>query len=318
MKPWLSDEQLKLHQQIQQRTLPHAMIISGVPGSGKHELAQWLGQYLVCQLHESVNHVENLPPCHQCKACNLFIRQTHPDYKLIELNASTIGVDQIREVSRFFEKTAQLGNNQVVIVEDAEKMTESAANALLKTLEEPTSNSYLILLVNDEQRLMPTIISRCRHIPIRPPVGERLFAQLGQEKVVKHSFANLSQLPEMTNSDLNEQYHQFCATFIMFLYFSEQRMALVSQLIESKYASRWLEKVCVDIVRSSHQWLEYELPATINSDDFNSFITSKREQLWQVYQLICGYNKKQLTVTQFNKDFGIEKLMVDIQRVMAE
>jgi len=316
MKPWLIQEQQKLIKLIQKDALPHALIVSGVMGAGKGDLSHWLAKALICQ--GELNSQQGMFPCQRCKACNLFDQQTHPDYKNIELVGSTIGVDQIRTVSRFFEKTAQLGLNQIVIIQDAEKMTESAANALLKTLEEPTANSYILLLVNDEQRLMPTIISRCRHIQIRPPVGDDLFKQISQTSIVNEAFANLSHLPEMTDNEINSQYQSFVHDVLLYFYSSQQRMALVSKLLEIEHTSRWLEKVVVNLMRAHYQWLEQNVPSEINITEFSHFLLSKREQLWQVYQLICSYNKQQLTITQFNKEFGIEKLMVDIQSVMAQ
>jgi len=320
MKAWLVDEQQQLIDQIAQQNLPHAMIVSGVKGSGKLELAQWLTQALLCQQNDlslaTENPLASSLPCQQCKPCNLYQQKTHPDQVNVALTGATIGVDQIRQVSCFFEKTAQLGLNQVVVIEDADKMTISAANALLKTLEEPTNNSFIILLVNDEQRLLPTIISRCRHIQIKPPIGEKLLQHIGQQS--QDPFVNLSHLAELSEAKLFEQYQQINTNFISFLLEKHPRMDLTTQLINNEQSSRWLEKIIIDLLRSHHQWREFCLLEILTEVEFKYFLAEKKEALWQVYQLIKVYNKQSSSLTQYNKELGLEKLLVDIQFAMAE
>jgi len=301
-------------------------MISGVAGAGKKSLSQWLAQVLICEKTQ-VSSTENdsistnlfeeqsAQPCGTCKACNLYLHQSHPDSKSVELQAATIGVDQIRAVSRFFEKTAQLGLNQVVVIENADKMTESAANALLKTLEEPNDHSFIILQVNDEQRLLPTIISRCRHLPLKPPIGEALLKQLGQKS--NDQFVNLSHLPELSDQQVLEQYQKLRSSFIQFLFDKTLRGQLTEVLIKQPHSMRWLEKIQVDLLRSHHQWRDTYSSNLINDTQMKQFLNSNKDALWQVYLVIQHYNKNILTRTQFNKELGIEKLLVDIQLLMA-
>lgn len=323
MKAWLASEQQALLRQIKQQTLPHAMIISGVAGAGKDQLAQWLAQALMCQyelleLPQAGMLFDESPleqPCGQCKSCNLFQQQTHPDSIAVELLGASIGVDQIRKVSRFFEKTAQLGTNQVVIIQNADKMTESAANALLKTLEEPTTHSFIILLVNDEQRLIPTIVSRCRHIQLKPPIGEELLAQIGQQS--RDPFVNLSHLPELSDPLKLEKYQEVSARFVSFIYQGNNRMALTDLLKTQDESLRWLEKTVIDLMRSHYHWHDTEYLQELNTQQLASFISVNQDKLWKIYQLINRFNKQQVTLMQFNKEFGLEKLLIDIQVMMA-
>ena len=323
MKSWLAAEQQALIRQIKQQTLPHAMIVSGVAGAGKDELSHWLAQALMCQSELSSSAQTGLlieestyeRPCGQCKSCNLFQQQTHPDSMLVELLGASIGVDQIRKVSRFFEKTAQLGTNQVVIIQDADKMTESAANALLKTLEEPTEHSFIILLVNDEQRLIPTIISRCRHIQLKPPIGEQLLSQIGQES--RDPFVNLSHLPELSDPVILEKYQEISAQFVEFIYQSNNRLALTELLKTQDNSLRWLEKTVIDLMRSHYHWRDADLLKELNTQQFAVFMSANQDKLWKIYQLINSFNKKKVTLMQFNKEFGLEKLLIDIQMMMA-
>ncbi|MDO6446054.1 DNA polymerase III subunit delta' [Colwellia sp. 1_MG-2023] len=319
MKPWLADNKAHFIELLKQQSLPHALIISGAHGAGKSELARWLSNTLLCQtLHtEPLQNLEGVAdiPCRQCKSCNLYQQQTHPDHLNIELTTSSIGVDQIRNVSRFFEKTAQLATNQVVIIENAESMTESAANALLKTLEEPTNNSFIILLVNDEQRLLPTIISRCRHIQLKPPTGNELLSYLDNghlKKLNQDPFINLTHLSELSDNQLAQQYLKFSQCFIRFLIDKNQRLSLLAQLNDNENSINWLERVITNLMRAEASWLSHVNLDGLSDDNLLEYLTSNKEKLWQVYLLIKQFNKQRLTLVQLNAEYNVEKLLVDI------
>ena len=323
MKPWLTDNKTHFIELLKQQSLPHAMIISGVQGAGKTDLAHWLTKTLLCEtLHtENLVNLESFSdiPCQQCKSCNLYQQQTHPDHINIELTTSSIGVDQIRNVSRFFEKTAQLATNQVVIIEHAEAMTESAANALLKTLEEPTNNSFIILLVNDEQRLLPTIISRCRHIQLKPPTGNALLKYLDNghhNHVEQDPFINLSHLSELNDEQLAQQYLHFSQSFIRFLIDKNQRMSLLNQLNDNENSINWLERTITNLMRAEASWLSRVKVDGFSEDKLLEYLTANKEKLWQVYLVIKQFNKQRLTLVQLNTEYSVEKLLVDIWMTM--
>lgn len=325
MKPWLAQNKTHFVGLLKQQSLPHAMILSGVKGSGKTELANWLSNTLLCQscTADNFTHINSFQglPCLECKACNLFNQNTHPDYIHVELITASIGVDQIRRVSRFFEKTAQLSTNQVVVIESAESMTESAANALLKTLEEPTNNSFIILLVHDEQRLLPTIISRCRHIQLKPPTGNELLSYLqknNDETDNQDRFLNLSHLSELNDEQQNQQYIHFTQCFIRFLIEKNQRMQLLSAIQQNENSINWLERTIINLVRAESNWL-----TNLKVDGFSDiklleYLQQNKEKLWQVYLLIKRYNKQRLTLVQLNTEYNLEKLLVDIWNIMKE
>lgn len=320
MKPWLLPEKEHLLQLIHQQNLPHAMIISGVSGAGKQEISHWLSKALLCEQEVSDNgNTFTQIPCQQCKSCNLHQQSTHPDFLIVEQIKTNIGVDQIRAVSRFFEKTSQLTMNQVVIVEQAETMTESAANALLKTLEEPTNNSFIILLVTDEQRLLPTIISRCRHISLKPPIGKQLLSHISNNQnqaFTSDLFVNLSHLAELSDENLQDQYNEVLNCFIVFLMEKQHRVKLLSLLIACDESIRWLEKAICSLLRQQAGWGKVDVNEQISAEQLNFFIQSNQEKIWQVYLLIKGYNKQRITLTQLNKEYAIEKLLVETLSVM--
>lgn len=153
--PWLTSHWQVLDASFKAGRFHHAQLFTGLPGIGKHDLALEIADALLCSDKNS------LMSCGHCKNCILNKAQTHPDKLVISSEGATIGVDEIRQVSEFMYHSSQQGGTKVVIVHQAHKMTNSAANALLKTLEEPSKERFLILTCDDISLLPTTIISRC-------------------------------------------------------------------------------------------------------------------------------------------------------------
>ena len=152
--PW----QDNLWQQLAGRAQhAHAYLLHGPAGIGKRALAERLMARLLCL---SPN---GLDACGNCKSCHLLAAGTHPDNFVLEPEEADkpIKVDQVRELVEFVVQTAQLGGRKVVLLEPAEAMNLNAANALLKSLEEPSGNTVLLLISHQPSRLLPTIKSRC-------------------------------------------------------------------------------------------------------------------------------------------------------------
>lgn len=178
MYPWLILDWHALSQTAQAGRLGHAWLLLGDPGLGKEQLAERLARLHLCQQPDCGE------PCGQCHSCQLFDKGHHPDLGTVTVDSKTIGVEAIREICARLQNSAQLGRGKVVIIPDAERMTESAANALLKTLEEPAGDSLLLLIASQVSRLLPTILSRChKHVCQLPTEGEtvRWLAEQGHQ-----------------------------------------------------------------------------------------------------------------------------------------
>lgn len=165
MLPWLTSEYNSIAQRASNRSLHHALIVKGAAGIGKSQFTHQIAHFLLCQ-----NKTGNIA-CGTCQSCQLFVAQSHPDFHLIE-SEKQIGVDLIRGAIQKLIGTAQLSGNKVLVMHHADSMTEASANALLKTLEEPTDNTYLFLVCDQAERLLPTILSRCEKIQLYPPSTE--------------------------------------------------------------------------------------------------------------------------------------------------
>lgn len=158
--PWLSTIQQQLNASINRKALHHALLFVGGQALGTHELMTHFAKQLLCQ-------ISPLQPCGHCKGCQLMNAGNHPDFHLIEADKQ-IGVDAIRSGIQSIQSSASMGVKVLMIV-NAHTMTESASNALLKTLEEPTDNTYLLLDTPSLKSLLPTITSRCQHLMLPIP-----------------------------------------------------------------------------------------------------------------------------------------------------
>lgn len=163
--------------------LPHAVLLSGPAGIGKQRLAQALAARLLCQAPTA------LGACGKCKSCSLLAAGTHPDILWLapetdpktEKTAKFIKVDQIRELVEFAEKSAQQGGFRVAVIEPAHLLNVQAANALLKTLEEPGRQTLIMLLSSQALSLPATIRSRCQQMALGLPAEAEALAWLAPQ-----------------------------------------------------------------------------------------------------------------------------------------
>lgn len=163
--------QLKLL--VQEDRLPHALLFCGPYGIGKFLTAQVLAASLLCANKQSA--------CGTCPSCQALLAGTHPDFYVIEPEGKTIKmikIEQIRRLQAEISRAPYLSDKRVVIIDQADKMNEAAANSLLKTLEEPTGQVVFILVAASRDALLDTIISRSMPIPFQPLRRETLAAAL--------------------------------------------------------------------------------------------------------------------------------------------
>jgi len=143
---------------LEKDRFPHALLFSGPPGVGKCTMALELVKHLFCDKRVG---------CGSCRPCQNVIRNTHPDLRIIRSDDS-IGIDELRSVRKEVYESPYEGPLRVILIDGAEQMTREAANALLKTLEEPPPLNLFILITSSEKGVPLTIRSRCMRIGFGP------------------------------------------------------------------------------------------------------------------------------------------------------
>ena len=166
--PWQKEVWSHLLQQLDEQQLPHAILLSGVAHSGKARLAMALARLLLCQ------QPRNGQNCGECHSCELSRSGSNGDFRWLQPEGTSrvIKVDQVRQLVEFTSMTASLGLRKVVVLSPAETMNIAAANALLKSLEEPSAETYIILVCHRLQGLPATIRSRCQTLKLAMPGRE--------------------------------------------------------------------------------------------------------------------------------------------------
>ena len=172
-----------------QGRLPHALLIHGRAGIGKLHLAEVLAQSLLCE-----NRLKDGLACGTCPACGWFAAGNHPDFRLVEPEAISsaedevsatetedevkkkaskqIKIEQIRALSDFLNVGSHRNGNRVVLIHPAEGMNPGSANALLKSLEEPSAGVVFLLVSHKPRRLLATVRSRCHALALNLPPRE--------------------------------------------------------------------------------------------------------------------------------------------------
>ena len=162
--PWLSGHWSFFIQRLETDKLAHALMIEGPSGVGKTDLARAMIARLLCREDQAL-------ACGVCRSCQLLAGAAHPDYFDLqpEEESKVIKVDQVRALIGKLDLTTSISERKVAFIHPADVMNGAAANALLKSLEEPAGNTVLILVSDNPGRLPVTIRSRCQSISISQP-----------------------------------------------------------------------------------------------------------------------------------------------------
>ena len=165
--PWLSGAQQRLRAALALGRMPHSLLLLSTPGLGAELLGSWITALALCASSDR-------RPCGVCASCQLLRSDSHPDSHVVRLeeDAQQIKVDQIRGLIESLSLKSYRGGYKVGVIEGAEALNANGANAFLKTLEEPTADTLLILIAAPNHRLPATVASRCLRLALSPPPSD--------------------------------------------------------------------------------------------------------------------------------------------------
>ena len=199
----------RFQQVIAHGTLSHAYLFFGPIGSGEEQFAQWLAMRLLCP------HVHNEMPCTQCQVCQQIMTGDHPDVLTLQPHGQMIKVDDIRWLKREASKSGMESQYRIFIIKNADQMNISAANSLLKILEEPTSNILILLITHAKEKILPTIISRVQTVLFKPIAMQSLLTELQKQipltkaKILVHLTSDVNNAEKLAHDELfNQQIEQ--------------------------------------------------------------------------------------------------------------
>ena len=247
--------------------LPHAILLKGPQGIGKYDFAINLAQSLLCEQPQA----DGLA-CHDCPSCHWFEQETHPDFRLLQPDALAesedgeereagkkkpsrqISVDLVRALADFVNLSAHRGGHRVVLIHPAEAMNTNAANALLKTLEEPSARMLIILVSHKPQQLLPTILSRCLTLVMPMPTLEASTTWLKQQGIsdptailAQAGFAPLQAARLAEEAAGVDEYRHFLQEIRQPAKFDVFALAEKLQKIEPAKVIHWLQQWCYDL-----------------------------------------------------------------------
>ncbi len=177
-----------LQHALDNQRVAHAYLFEGSDGIGKKLMALFFARALLCQTGDG---------CGNCSACRKVDHHNHPDIHQLDADGAAIKIDQVRRLQQDLSLRPLEGGYKICLIDGAEQLTTSAANALLKTLEEPQPGTLIILLTSQPQKLLPTICSRCQRLPFsrlpKQQLATILMQKLDLSKVEATVLAALSE-----------------------------------------------------------------------------------------------------------------------------
>lgn len=321
--PWFSQQWEYITRLMQANTLPHALLLAGPEGIGKHQFARMMVAALLC---EQPN--EQFVACGKCKHCLLLEAHTYPDFVHVALDDGehVISVDTIRAMISKLYLTRHFETYKIALIETADTMNVNAANAILKTLEEPPEHTILILVSSHPQTLPATIRSRCQLISLHPPDEEQacswlknISSEVSWEPLLKVAQGGPLRALEFHQTDLLDQRISIMNGFLG-LFERDARPLEVSAKFESvefSLTSHWIQSLIVDLLRIKSA----ENPITLENPDFYRPLLALAPRL-RVPLIIDFWEllieRKNIYDKSLNFRLFIESLVLQVHRLAAK
>ena len=323
--PWQQQAWTDLGRRHQQGGLPHALMFTGPRGVGKQVFVLALAQWLLCSQRD-----QQASACGHCHSCQLWAAGNHPDYLLVapEEGGRQIRIDSVRQLNEFLNQTPQISQCQVVILRPAEVLNHNAANALLKTLEEPPGASFILLESERFGSVLPTIRSRCQRVTMAVPALADALLWLQQQNcrhddavdALRHNQgAPLAALAWLADDGHGK--HRLWLDELVAWCDGLTRLDLAAAYwknTELEALLRWMNQIAADLLRaacgaSNSQLLDQHVPARLGGATLNKTkLIALQARLADVLAQVQG------GAGHFNRQLLLESLLIDWRTLITE
>ncbi len=320
---WHLPQLKQLLQHYSAGKLSHALLLSGLSGTGKLEFAHVLAKALLC--HDSDVGAR---PCNKCDACHLYDLNNHPDYlELVpEDDSRVIKIEQTRLLPKFLGLTRHMGAERVVVIYPAETLNKHSMNSLLKILEEPPQNTFVLVVTHNPGLLLATIRSRCVHIKLNSPSASQTLEWLGLDNPTKgqlqlvHIAGSQPKLArQLLDANLAEMSQVWFTQWIDVAYGTESAV---------KIAAIWQKQEISHILLMLHGWMadlikiKLAVPVSGQIPDENTIALQNIAQKLEITQVYDYYNKiinaLRLSTRSVNQQLLLESLLLDWQMIESK
>jgi len=301
---------------LAQKRIGHAYLFSGIPAVGKKTIAREFVKALNCEKEDALHD-----SCSECSSCRKIQRGNHPDVFSVEVDGQFIRIDAIREIQEQMKCKPLEARRRVFVIDDADKMNDQAANALLKILEEPSPSNILILVTARPYSMPSTIISRCQHMRFNPlrfdTVAKFLVDQTGMDNQRALLLAGLSGGSIGRAMELNEDDIVVYRTELIKLLSITQRndpfslINFASFLGQGKKEIKQGLNILSTIFRDALVFKETQKNEMLVNQDNSSFISIQAARLsgGQILQNIALVERAGKTINQnVNKSLTLETM----------
>ncbi len=313
--PWQSEDWRHIKQWVTSDRLPHAILIGGPAGIGKYHFAQAVATSLLCRQAKQAHNTA----CGHCRQCQLNLAQTHPDlhYVTPSDNSKQIRIDQVRAAIYSLQQTAQQGGLKIILIAPCEAINRNAADALLKSLEEPSANSLLLLVSDLPGQLPATLRSRCQRLHLTRPSHTQaltwLNAHFPSDSTLDQLLAVTADQP-LTAQRLIEQgeaerYARLPQDLAALLAGNTHAITLTQQWLQGE------TKLDLKIVL---RWLQKQLIATLKTH-ITTHMTTEASTLQALFKLtdqIVQQHQQLLAGMPLNETLLLESLLLDVRDSM--
>jgi DNA polymerase III subunit delta' len=305
---------------IKQKRIPNGLLITGAKGLGKHRLAEQFATSLLCS-----NTQDNGFNCGQCNACLLIKAQTHPDFFLIKPDEekTTISINQIRQLVTIAYLKPQFEAYRVALINPADAMTPSAANAFLKCLEEPTERTIFVLITDKPSKLPATIISRCQKLTLTLPENKLILDWLKEQGIYNNqeTLLKLVQGSILTTRQISDQVllkqRTECFDDWMAIARHGNHPAIISekwQKIPGTELINWLISWVADLIKCIFGCnLEHLCNQDLAKPLHGLVQQMSLKNLYKLYDLLI--DSRQRLGTQINYQIMLEEILVQWQKL---